>query len=372
MKKDIMKYAALFIVIALLVSATLPAMADIGLDINSFWASTTPTINGTMAPGEWADAAVRTFQFEMRDRIAGNLQNTLDAWLYVKNDYTNLYIAVKIRNDTYWATDLSNRWKGFAILFDNNDNGILEQGENGEAKTTWTGSPFYSQNDLYYDAVGGAWLSDVSAGKTNDGAIMLSHTSPVNGQYGNWTFEASIPLIGSDAGFDFNIPQAQLPKEIGYKLWFFDQNKQMDGVYPDEPSTNVNADEVLNAATYGDIFIHPLYYLTVQTTAGGTTNPAPGVYPYGYGTVVSVTALSNVGFMLDHWELDTVNVGSTNPYSVTMNMNHTIKAVFKPIPPVGGFAFSPKQTALPPLVAYYSMIIAIFGVAVSLLRRKRF
>jgi len=36
--------------------------------------------------------------------------------------------------------------------------------------------------------------------------------------------------------------------------------------------------------------------------------------------------------MLDHWELDTVNVGSNNPYTVTMNADHSLTAVFTEIP----------------------------------------
>jgi hypothetical protein len=39
--------------------------------------------------------------------------------------------------------------------------------------------------------------------------------------------------------------------------------------------------------------------------------------------------------MLDHWELDTVDVGVTDPYSVTMDANHTLVAVFVEAPPVG-------------------------------------
>jgi hypothetical protein len=38
--------------------------------------------------------------------------------------------------------------------------------------------------------------------------------------------------------------------------------------------------------------------------------------------------------MLDHWELDTVDVGVTDPYSVTMDANHTLVAVFVEAPPV--------------------------------------
>lgn len=353
-------------------SISLPAFADIGTDINSYWAFTTPTINGTLGPGEWTDAKIVNFQFYMRSRSDGTLKNTLNAKLYVKNDYNNLYVAAQIFNDTYWATDFSNRWKGFAILFNNYDNGSLGQGENGEGITTYTGSPYYSKNDLYYDKVGDLWDSDANAGKTNDGAIAFSHTNPVSGALGNWTFEMKIPLVGSDLGYDFNIHSAQLPKEIGYKLWYSDQAKGWDGVYPDDPSDNINLDEIFNAATFGDIFIHPLYYLTIVATTGGTTNPVPGTYPYGYGTEVSVNATAGSGYSFDHWTLDTVDVGATNPYTVLMNMNHTLKAFFKPIPrPVGGYSISLADRASLRSVAGYVAIFGIFAAVTAIVKRKR-
>jgi hypothetical protein len=369
MKKEIMTIMALFIIIPLIVSAISPAFADIGTDINSYWAFNTPTINGTISPGEWTDAAVRNFTLDMRTRLDGTHVKYLNGTMYVKNDYSNLYIAVKIYNDTYWATDLFNRYKTLAILFNGNDNGSLGYGENGEGISTWraTGSPFYFNNDLYYDKSSTPlWLTDVIAGKTNDGNMNYTHSNPVQNALGTWTFEMSIPLVGSDLGYDFNI--AQLPKEIGYKLWFGDNPLGADGVYPDQTATPISLEQTFDAATYGDIIIHPLYYLTILPSAGGTTSPAPGTYPYGYGTMVSVSALPNGGYMLDHWVLDSVNVGTANPYVVTMNQNHTLQALFKTIPPVGGISLKP--TALPS-IAYYSMILAVLGVAVSVIRRKK-
>jgi parallel beta-helix repeat protein len=73
-----------------------------------------------------------------------------------------------------------------------------------------------------------------------------------------------------------------------------------------------------------------MYNLTITTTTGGTTNPAPGTHTYWSETVVSVTAIPHTGYGLDHWELDGTNVSSTNPYSVLMDNNHRLRAVFVP------------------------------------------
>jgi len=77
----------------------------------------------------------------------------------------------------------------------------------------------------------------------------------------------------------------------------------------------------------------PTYSLTITTTVGGTTNPAPGTYTYTANASVQVTAIPNADYAFDHWELDTVNVGSANPYTVLMDNNHTLKAVFTYSPP---------------------------------------
>jgi hypothetical protein len=68
--------------------------------------------------------------------------------------------------------------------------------------------------------------------------------------------------------------------------------------------------------------------LTVEATAGGSTSPAPGTYPETANAAVQVTANPSAGYYFDHWMLDGANVGSTNPYTVTMDKDHTIQAVF--------------------------------------------
>jgi hypothetical protein len=325
-KAKLVRFIAVSFIILSLVWASPAAFAHLGTLINSGWAAVPPVINGNLAAGEWSTATVRDFTLEMRSRSTGALNRTLDGRLYVMNNRTSLFIAIQIFKDDYEAQDFSNRYDGIAVLFDDNHDGILSVGDNGEGFTAWKGSLFYLQNDLYY-AGGGFWDSDVDGGKTNDGALGWSHTNPIQGAIGNWTFEMMIPLVGSDGpNYDFSI--TTLPKTVGFKIWFQEPGKGLDGVYPDDPAITKNIEEISNAATFGDLTIHPLYTLTITATAGGTTNPAPGQYQYPYRTNVSVQAIPNMMHEFDHWELDSVNVGATNPYIVTMDMNHTLKAVF--------------------------------------------
>jgi len=99
---------------------------------------------------------------------------------------------------------------------------------------------------------------------------------------------------------------------------------------------------------FGRYYIYQVqatYELTITTTSGGTTNPPPDTYIYRSGIVVSITAIPNHGYLFDHWELDDVNVGSTNPYKVLMDKNHTLKAVFLYIPPLSA-SISPLSASI--------------------------
>lgn len=100
--------------------------------------------------------------------------------------------------------------------------------------------------------------------------------------------------------------------------------------------------------------------LTISKTSGGTTSPSPGSYSYWGGTTVSVTATPDANYELDHWELDNVDVGDDNPYSVFMDDDHDLHAVFEysPLLRIGGIRFSVnKLDLLAPYISLTSTII---------------
>jgi parallel beta-helix repeat protein len=88
------------------------------------------------------------------------------------------------------------------------------------------------------------------------------------------------------------------------------------------------------------------YALTITATVGGTTDPAPGTYSYTASSTVQVTAIPAANYLFEYWELDSVNVGSANPYTVLMDKNHTLKAVFSPIPPPLSASISPLSASI--------------------------
>jgi uncharacterized repeat protein (TIGR01451 family) len=91
------------------------------------------------------------------------------------------------------------------------------------------------------------------------------------------------------------------------------------------PSETNTAD---NTYTDGTVQILQTYTLTITTTAGGTTDPAPGTYTYTANSSVQATAIPNADHVFDHWELDSINVGSSITYIVLMDKNHTLQAAF--------------------------------------------
>lgn len=72
----------------------------------------------------------------------------------------------------------------------------------------------------------------------------------------------------------------------------------------------------------------PTYNLTITATAGGTTDPTPGIYTYDEGANVQVTAIPDANYEFAYWELDGEYNGTSNPTNVLMDKNHTLKAVF--------------------------------------------
>jgi hypothetical protein len=97
----------------------------------------------------------------------------------------------------------------------------------------------------------------------------------------------------------------------------------------DPRSVTMNADHTLTA-----VFVQiPQHTLTIAVTGSGSTSPSPGSSQRNEGSMVSVDAQPSTGWTLDHWELDGVNVGTADPYGVTMNTDHTLTAVFVEIPP---------------------------------------
>jgi hypothetical protein len=69
------------------------------------------------------------------------------------------------------------------------------------------------------------------------------------------------------------------------------------------------------------------HMLTITTTEGGTTDPAPGAYEYSLDSIIKVTAIPNAGYVFSKWFVDADTV-LRNPTYIPMTSDHLVKAVF--------------------------------------------
>jgi hypothetical protein len=137
-----------------------------------------------------------------------------------------------------------------------------------------------------------------------------------------------VTILGEGWYDEFSNVTLDAPAVSGYNFGYWDVNGVSRGsgvtsitVYMDAPQTAT--------AHYTQIIT---YTLTITTTMGGTTDPEPGTYTHTAGSTAHVTAIPNTNYIFNHWELDNEEIGSSIAYAVTMNRNHTLKAVFSQAP----------------------------------------
>jgi uncharacterized protein YneR len=108
--------------------------------------------------------------------------------------------------------------------------------------------------------------------------------------------------------------------------------------------------------------------LTVIVMGSGSTTPSQGIHSYEEGTEVNVTATADAGWMFDHWILDSVNVGSDNPYTVIMDSDHSLTAVFSDVMPPTIEIDSPKAVTYSKTTVDLNFIVneKLFWVGYSL------
>lgn len=218
---------------------------------------------------------------------------------------------------------------------------------------------------------------------------------PEDNVFANHTYVSPPPTFGVDIvdGLDYAM--------VGSSLFGSDSVNVSEGVLfkanftalsngetPILIATSTNPAQILNASYYsfledsdlnempfnensGDAAVGArATFLTITSTAGGTTSPPPDIYLFVNASAVSVNASADVGYNFVRWELDGVIMGSVNPFEVMMDTNHTLNAVFLPHVPVtwtvsksGPANFSSIQDAInSPLVEYSDIVFVKSGI----------
>jgi len=137
--------------------------------------------------------------------------------------------------------------------------------------------------------------------------------------------------------------QLTAPTVSGYTFQYWDVDGTPQGTGVTTITVVMNAPHTAKAHYTPQVIT---YKLKIETTTGGTTNPAPGTYTYAAGTQVQVTANPSNGYVFDHWELNGTNVGTTTTYTVTMNANYVLKAFFKAAPTPPTVSISPMTASI--------------------------
>jgi len=151
-----------------------------------------------------------------------------------------------------------------------------------------TGSPVYSSPALAHGVVYiGSWNGNVYALDSDTGALIWSYTTGA-GVFASPAIANGVVYVGS---YDKEVYAFGTPEP-----------------YP------------------------IMHQLKVEVSGQGTTN-ATGTGMYHAGSTISVRAIPSPGWILNGWLLNGTNAGSENPYSVIMNSNYVLTAVFAAIPP---------------------------------------
>ncbi|MEM4701758.1 MAG: immunoglobulin domain-containing protein, partial [Candidatus Bathyarchaeia archaeon] len=137
--------------------------------------------------------------------------------------------------------------------------------------------------------------------------------------------------------------QLTAPTVSGYTFQYWDVDGASQGAGVSTITVTMDAPHMATAHYTAQVIT---YTLKIETTAGGTTNPAPGTYTYAAGSMVQVTAIPSSGYVFDHWELNGTNVGTAATYTVTMNNNYNLKAFFKAAPTPPTVSISPMSTSI--------------------------
>jgi len=234
-------------------------------------------------------------------------------------------------NDVYGNTIENSGSAGISLSWSNN---IEILGNN--ITQSYRGIDFYKSewNTLYGNTVEG--ITDhaihIDSSPNNnifnnnfiiDGAWQIFSNSPTN--YWNSSYRIGGTLIGGNywsayTGIDVKSgPNQDLPGSDG--IW--------DTPYSIPPAGTPDYYPLVNRYEGSQL---PFYELTIIATVGDSnnpaTNPAPGVYRFIEGQVVTVYAIQYSGYTFLYWELDSTS-NASNPIIVNMNASHSLKAVFE-------------------------------------------
>jgi len=212
MKTNVITTIMLTMVLLSGIIMVVPVSGHSGVSFSA-WAWTPPAIDGTIdTVGEWVNATTASF----------TSTEGLEGIVYVMNDDTNLYIAVRTMDPTLSqdSTDTDKVW----IYFDNNHDGTGP--EAGDDVIGWNG---YLSEGFRDGHSGGTfvWRKDTEEGGTSEGSGQATNDGTYN------YFEISHPLDTADDDHDFSL---SIGDAVGFAIRFTVDGSDMGWWPSSEPA----------------------------------------------------------------------------------------------------------------------------------------
>nr|MDO8114483.1 NosD domain-containing protein [Candidatus Sigynarchaeota archaeon] len=233
----------------------------------SFATGITPVIDGTFNATEWASATAYRATVNMWDISSPGytgVVRVLNITIWILNDEQFVYMCVQIAGETYTASMSSDM---LYIFFDGDMNGTLDTNENVIGISTNPTMSFYTQHDGYI--IGPMFMMnlDINNNGTEDGDGAFTHSNPIEGMTGTYTFEISLPFNSAD----FHDLQLPLGASTRFKIAFMDQGAMGYAILPCISELM----ELLDPTSYGVLELDniPFANFTANTTSVITMAP---------------------------------------------------------------------------------------------------
>ncbi len=169
------------------------------------------SVDGVLGAAEWSDARHLSFGWVWNN---SSLVGGGDLW--VKNNGTSLLVAVSANGSANITQGMETYLYSLYLLFDNDNNGVVNNNEDGKAHTHLFSSSggVQTYQDLHYNSTQGVYTDD----RYKNGTAAGSHTNP--GGFGGFTWEFSIPMT-SIYPEDFNLP---VNTSIGFEVVYAERH----------------------------------------------------------------------------------------------------------------------------------------------------
>lgn len=134
------------------------------------------------------------------------------------NDGAYLYIAVVIRNEDYKPSEFGIQGDVLSVFFDNDHNGDIFFPNTVQGDDLMQAQIGFAPQDMFRFGGNLSYQYDDQFGGANNVLAGISHTNPVPGAIGDYTYEFRKPLNSGDA-LDFSLAPGNT---VGFFVYFVD------------------------------------------------------------------------------------------------------------------------------------------------------